>query len=62
MQVGGSADLRTWILPFGAGAEVLEPDAVREELRGALERHAKSSGAQGHSQRSRARFGRSSSP
>jgi predicted DNA-binding transcriptional regulator YafY len=44
MEVGGTAELRTWILSFGPGAEVLEPTALREEviaeLRGALERYA----------------------
>jgi len=44
MQVGGTAELRTWILSFGAGAEVLEPAKLRDEvvaeLRGALERYA----------------------
>ena len=44
MQVGGTAELRTWILSFGDGAEVLEPEALRlavlEELRGAIERYA----------------------
>ena len=43
MEVGGTADLRTWILSFGAGAEVLEPptlrDEVAEELAGALTRY-----------------------
>ena len=32
MQVGGTADLRTWILSFGSGAEVLEPEALRKEV------------------------------
>ena len=44
MEVGGTAELRTWILSFGSGAEVLEParlrDEVTAELRGALERYA----------------------
>jgi len=44
MQVGGTAELRTWILSFGAGAEVLEPGKLRDEvvaeLRGALDRYA----------------------
>ena len=43
MEVGGAAELRTWILSFGAGAEVLEPAALRKEvaaeLSGALERY-----------------------
>jgi len=32
MDVGGSAELRTWILSFGSGAEVLEPAALRREV------------------------------
>jgi len=44
MDVGGTAELRTWILSFGSGAYVLEPaalrDEVRRELAGALERYA----------------------
>jgi predicted DNA-binding transcriptional regulator YafY len=44
MRVGGTAELRQWILSFGAGAEVLEPAALRSEvaaeLRGALQRYA----------------------
>ncbi|MCH2171561.1 WYL domain-containing protein [Myxococcota bacterium] len=32
MEVGGTADLRTWILSFGSGAEVLEPQSLREEV------------------------------
>jgi predicted DNA-binding transcriptional regulator YafY len=36
MQVGGSAELRQWILSFGAGAEVLAPAALREEVAGEL--------------------------
>ena len=32
MEVGGTADLRTWILSFGDGAEVLEPETLREEV------------------------------
>jgi len=45
MEVGGTAELRTWILSFGDGARVLEPEALREavvsELAGALERYRK---------------------
>jgi len=37
MQVGGVADLRTWVLSFGSGAEVLEPDSLRNEVVGELE-------------------------
>lgn len=32
MDVGGSAELRTWILSFGSGAQVLEPAPLREEV------------------------------
>lgn len=43
MQVGGAAELRSWLLSFGAGAEVLEPqslrDAVESEFRRALRRY-----------------------
>jgi predicted DNA-binding transcriptional regulator YafY len=43
MEVGGAAELRTWILSFGAGAEVLEPESLRgevaSELEGALTRY-----------------------
>jgi predicted DNA-binding transcriptional regulator YafY len=33
MEVGGTAELRNWVLSFGAGAEVLEPAALRDEVR-----------------------------
>ena len=43
MEVGGTAELRTWILSFGDGALVLEPEALRktvaDELAGALARY-----------------------
>jgi predicted DNA-binding transcriptional regulator YafY len=43
MDVGSTPDLRTWILSFGSGAEVLEPDGLRSEvareLEGALGRY-----------------------
>jgi predicted DNA-binding transcriptional regulator YafY len=32
MEVGGTADLRTWILSFGSGAEVMEPEKLRSEV------------------------------
>jgi predicted DNA-binding transcriptional regulator YafY len=32
MQVGGSAELRSWILSFGAGACVIEPVSLRTEV------------------------------
>ena len=37
MQVGGTAELRTWILSFGSGAEVLEPESLRREVQAELE-------------------------
>src|SRR5690606_18534676 len=40
MEVGGAAEVRSWVLSFGAGAEVLEPAALREEVRAELERAA----------------------
>ena len=44
MQVGGAEELRSWVLSFGGGAEVLEPAALRasvqRELRAALKRYA----------------------
>jgi predicted DNA-binding transcriptional regulator YafY len=33
MEVGATADVRSWILSFGSGAEVLEPASLREEVR-----------------------------
>jgi predicted DNA-binding transcriptional regulator YafY len=43
IEAGGTAELRTWILSFGDGALVLEPEALREavadELAGALARY-----------------------
>ncbi len=32
MQVGGTAELRSWILSFGPGAEVLEPASLRADV------------------------------
>ncbi len=32
MHVGNTPDLRTWILSFGSGAEVLEPEALRRDV------------------------------
>jgi predicted DNA-binding transcriptional regulator YafY len=37
MQVGNTSELRGWILSFGAGAEVLEPEALRRALLADLE-------------------------
>lgn len=32
MEVGGSAELRTWVMSFGSGARVLEPESLRREV------------------------------
>jgi predicted DNA-binding transcriptional regulator YafY len=32
MEVGGTPELRTWVLSFGSGAEVLEPEFLRAEV------------------------------
>jgi predicted DNA-binding transcriptional regulator YafY len=32
MEVGGAAELRAWVLSFGAQAEVLEPESLRAEV------------------------------
>ena len=32
MRVGGGSELRSWILSFGPGAEVLEPESLRAEV------------------------------
>ncbi len=32
MEVGGTEELRSWILSFGAGAQVLEPESLRAEV------------------------------
>jgi predicted DNA-binding transcriptional regulator YafY len=37
LEVGGTAELRSWILSFGSGAEVLEPESLRDEVRRDLE-------------------------
>ena len=37
MEVGGTAELRTWILSFGSGAEVIEPATLRDEVIADLE-------------------------
>ncbi len=48
LEVGDTADLRAWILSFGAGAEVVEPaelrDAIRAELDAARARYGASGG------------------
>jgi predicted DNA-binding transcriptional regulator YafY len=38
MEVGVGDELRGWVLSFGAGAEVLEPDALRAEVAAELGR------------------------
>ena len=42
LRAGGFFEIRSWVLGFGAAAEVLEPEelreAVREEMRAALGR------------------------
>ncbi len=48
MRVGGTAELRSWVLSFGSGAEVLEPESLRAEveleLNAALKRYSANSG------------------
>ncbi len=36
MEVGGSQEIANWVLSFGGGAEVLEPESLREEVRASL--------------------------
>ncbi|MCP4905770.1 MAG: YafY family transcriptional regulator [bacterium] len=36
MEVGGSQEIANWVLSFGRGATVLEPDTLREEVRASL--------------------------
>lgn len=40
MEVGGAAEVRSWVLSFGAGAEVLEPASLREDVKRELTRAA----------------------
>ncbi len=62
MEVGGTAELRQWIQSFGSGAEVLEPETLRDEvvtdLRAALQRYELAP-AEGRPARKRPRRGRS---
>lgn len=38
MEVGGAAEVRSWVLSFGAGAEVIEPASLRADVFKELER------------------------
>jgi len=38
MDVGSTPDLRSWVLSFGSGAEVLEPEGLRDEVARELEK------------------------
>jgi predicted DNA-binding transcriptional regulator YafY len=38
LEVGGHEELRSWILSFGSGAEVLEPASLRSEVEAELGR------------------------
>jgi predicted DNA-binding transcriptional regulator YafY len=40
MEVGGAAEVRSWVLSFGSGAEVLEPESLRAEVRAELAKAA----------------------
>jgi predicted DNA-binding transcriptional regulator YafY len=40
MEVGGAAEVRSWVLSFGSGAEVLEPASLREDVRAELAKAA----------------------
>jgi predicted DNA-binding transcriptional regulator YafY len=59
MEVGGTEELRSWILSFGAGAEVLEPESLRTEvargLGAALARYDAPRAAAGSGRRNRRR-------
>ncbi|MGI9591680.1 MAG: helix-turn-helix transcriptional regulator [Myxococcota bacterium] len=63
MDVGGTAELRQWILSFGSGAEVLEPETLRQDvvrdLRATLERYQ---GAPEAGRRPRKRPGKGRAP
>ena len=32
MEAGGTPEIRNWVLSFGAGAEVIEPESLRKEV------------------------------
>jgi predicted DNA-binding transcriptional regulator YafY len=38
MQVGGTTELRNWVLSFGSAAEVIAPESLRAEVAGELQR------------------------
>ena len=38
MQVASNAEVLSWVLSFGAGAEVIEPESLRDEIERELER------------------------
>jgi predicted DNA-binding transcriptional regulator YafY len=38
MEVGGAAEVRSWVLSFGAGAEVIEPESLRADVQKELEK------------------------
>lgn len=38
MEVGGAAEIRSWVLSFGAGAEVIEPASLRADVAQELDR------------------------
>lgn len=40
MEVGGTTEIRNWVMSFGAGAEVLEPESLREDVIAEIERVA----------------------
>jgi proteasome accessory factor B len=56
MEVGGTAELLAWILSFGSGAEVLEPESLRAQVVGDLEASlARYRGASGRAETTRER-------
>ena len=61
MDVGGTAELRSWVLSFGSGAEVLEPERLRREVVRELEESLGRYGARRTAPASRAGSDRQSS-
>ena len=55
MEVGGTTELRNWVLSFGAGAEVLEPESLRCEVIRELDRARARYRKRGEAKPSRAR-------